>query len=155
MKGLKNAAERHKRMFDEYVDHSQNTVTIRQPASKTSSASMTSKVFGEPTTAGATKTVSVIWNNDGIWPDESAANAVVAAAGLLSSNREVLDAVLRCKLTDVLIDPDNDQDETLFDTAMDVLYKGVAYKVVRTQRRGFSPIGPYVLVVGLQRMKRK
>lgn len=153
---IKGAAQKHKEMFERFLIAANTTVTVRQPAARTVATNPQDKVRGTRTfesAVGATKDVAVIWSNDLIVGPEntsalnmSSASEIIAAVG----GKTNIDAVVRCRLLDVLIDTNNAQGRTLFETAKDVQFSGNLYKVQGMKRTGLAPLGPYVLWVGLK-----
>lgn len=150
----KALATRHKAEFDKLVEGAGQLITIRQPGTRVAGSSAVDRVKGSrtsETSVGTTNTVLAIWSNDLL----TDAGKDTSIASILASigTKETVDAIIRCKLEDVLITAGDLQGRTLFHTARDVTYSGHTYEVVGTPKRtGLPPIGPYILWVGLKQI---
>lgn len=152
---LKGLAKQHKAMFDRMVDEAGVTVTVRQPPIATASTSPADKVLGKrpdaaPEAYGEATTAVALWSTGYSGNDALGTYAIPAQIAALGRT-DGLDVILRLKLADYLVDPENRHGATLFDTAKAVTYETVTYKVRATDRSGLPPLGPYILWVALQK----
>lgn len=129
---------------------------MRQPASVVPDASPSAKVFGAP---GAEEEPGTQTTVQGLWMQTVYQTPTSFLSGLdphvlsLLSSKGPVDAVFRCLLADVLLDPSGSkQGPTLFETALDVLYDGESFEVTGTKRTGLAPEGPYTFWVGLKKL---
>lgn len=156
------AAELHKRQITQLIQSIGVQITLRFPPTKvgTGDGSMANKVFGArqiETTTDSMKDrhVQVIWSNDYLRPETIVPGDVSDPLAPLASAGGRLDAVLRAVLSEVLIDPNALQGQTLFDTCKEIVYEGGIFEVTGTKRTGLPPIGPYELWVGLRQISKK
>lgn len=158
---LGNASKAHKAIFERYITAVGTIVTLVFPPARSGDASMSSRVFGAPgyeENDGPTKEITVIWSNGqnsgGVFDDgiDKAPSKVVAA---LAGNGQVLDAVIRCRLADALIDPTKKQGKTYFHRAKEVEYQGQRFSINGFSLGGLPPEGPYILWVGLSRIDKE
>jgi hypothetical protein len=146
-----NPGKIHKKQFARLLKMMASTVTVRQPVVRSVPQNDMEKVLGRKGTEhdhGAVQDVTVIWRNGhGKLLDNEATPLNIAAIGKTSG----LDAVIRCMLEDVLVNPADKQGRTIFDTAKDVVYNGTSFQVVTTDRTGMPLEGPYILWVALRK----
>lgn len=149
---LKGFAEMHKRLFEGYWAESEVFILVRQPAAKTAATNDVDKLKGATsfeTAVGTTQLIKVLWSNDLLRPEAVLPGDVSEPIAALGDG-ERLDAVVRLPLSEALLDADNPQGATVFDTARDITYSGRLYEIKGTKRTGLMPIGPYILWVGLK-----
>lgn len=146
-----NPGKIHKKQFERLLKMMGSSLLVRQPPARTAAATNVDKVLGpvgQTHTYGASKELTVIWRNGhGKMLDNEATPTNIASLG----RTEGLDAVVRCNLADALVDPDDKQGKTIFDTAKDVVYQSTSFKVVTTDRTGMPLEGPYILWVALRK----
>lgn len=153
---FKRQAKIHKRQFEKLVDSLGVIVTVRQPQKRNPSGgpgNMAERVFGRPeweSEAGETQDIKVLWSNDYLRPESAVAGDISAPIASLAQNTQKMDAVLRLRLADALIDPGKPQGRTIFETAKDVVYQGQIFEVLGVRKTGLPPEGPYILWVGLR-----
>lgn len=149
---LKGASQLHKRIFDRWVDQDGVTITVRQPAPRSTTTTDVQKVMGfsgEENQYGATQDISVIWTTDYTSLTDVDSREILDALGALALTNNDLDVVIRCKLADVLLTGASKHSRTILETAFDVLFEGDRYEVQGTVRTGLPPYGPYILWAGL------
>lgn len=146
-----NPGKIHRQQFIRLLNTMGEGVTVRQGVSRSTPANAVAKVIGprgQEYEFGGTQDVQVLWRNgSGKILDHDATPMRIAVLGKVNT----LDAVVRCLLEDVLLDPTNKQGTTIFDTAKDVVYKGTSFKVMDTDRSGMPLEGPYILWVALRK----
>jgi hypothetical protein len=152
---LKGAARIHKKQFEAYVNSVGVRVQVRQPSKTNTSSTAVSRAIGVPVTAegpiGEIDVVQVVWTFGYTAGTNPFANPeqippAIRAAGTV----ENVDAVLRCKISDVLVTAARPGGRTLFDSCKDIVYEGTSYKVIATDRTGLPPEGPYVCWVAVK-----
>lgn len=151
---LYGAALAHKKQFDALVTDGGVSVVVRDHAPRASAASSLDKVLGArpaedpvPGQYGTLHTVPCLVSMTTQNPNThyQIVPPTIDALGRASA----ITIVLRCKLADVLLDPDKPQGQTIFDTCKDVFYDGEAYTVRGSDRTGLMPLAPYIFWVGL------
>lgn len=151
---FKALAQRHKAEFEKFLTGAGVVVTIRQPGARVAGTNAVDRVKGQrtfETSIGSTQDILVVWSNDLIRPEAVVAGDVAETIAALGGKASV-DVIIRCRLSDALLDGATHQGRTLFDTAKDVTYSGQTYEVTGTKRTGLPPIGPYILWVGLKQI---
>jgi hypothetical protein len=154
---IRKMAEIHKRSFERLLEATGVEIAVRQPAPRNVSINAKDKVFGGKTLEsdiGEIQLVTVIWSNDVFRPEAVVAGDVAEAVSGLAHNTggKPVDAVIRMKLSEALLQADAPQGMTIFDTAKDILYQGQRFQILSTKRTGLPPIGPYTIWVGLTRI---
>lgn len=155
---LAGAARKHRAIFEKMVEEVGVTLTVRQPKGRSASTTDVDKVFGsgganreQEIDPAQNKDVKVVWSTDYHSIAASGRQEILSALGGLALHNNQLDVIIRLKLEDGLVDPNQKHGKTIFETSHDVLYGGLTYKVKGTARTGFPPEGPYILWVGLVR----
>lgn len=144
----------HKKFFERMVDGASTEVVVRQPAARTAATSAVDKVRGTReesavTSYGIQQSINAIVSS----PDQVITNTTWGPAlAQALGGTDVFDLVLRCKLTDVLSDPDEPLGRTIFHSAKDVVYQGQSFKVTGVDRTGMAPLDAYVVWVGLKKI---
>lgn len=156
---LLRLAQAHKARFESLLVAADTTVELRYPPLKSPASSAADKVLGtKPQETGIdparSRILSVIWSNDLFHSEDVAQGSLSQLVASIGHNKEglPLDAVIRLRLSDALMDPASPQGMTLFDSCKDVVYQGQSFKVLSTKRTGLPPLGPYILWVGLHRL---
>lgn len=149
------AARLHKRQFEAHLAGAGVEVEVRQRPPRAVPTTTADKVLGRRQDVVA----------DAPAGPSTFVRAVVSDAAMATGNGygstpaeivsigkvEALDLILRCALTDVLVDPDKPYGKTVFDGAKDVLVAGTPFEVRATDRTGLPPVGPYILWVALRK----
>lgn len=155
---FKGAAAGHKRQFERLVDNLGVSIELRFPKARVGDGTLKDKVFGdtgwETVDETTSEPVTVIWSNDyqSFLPNEQAINEMIA---MLGRNRDEIDATIRCKLSDVLLDQEKPHGDTKFKKAKEIYFEGSYFEVVDTKRTGLPPLGPYIFWAWLKRIDKE
>lgn len=143
-------ATQHKERMFRLIDDAGQTVTVRTPGVRTTSANITQKIFGaaEYETAYGEPVEVTAWVHQGRVPSGFNFAGTPDPASALGMVIES-DLILSVKLEDCLEDAEKVYGKTIFDTARDVQISGSTFEVKGVFRSGFAPLGPYILWVGL------
>lgn len=148
---MMNPGRVHRRQFQRLLAMMGTKAIVELPTSRsTEPLTDVEKVMGRrerPDEVGETREVTVIWRNGHNLLDEPSTPPEIVRIGRVNG----MDAVLRCDLDSVLVDPTKKQGQTIFDLAKSVVYQGSHFKVVATDRTGLPLDGPYILWVALRK----
>lgn len=154
---LRGAAIRHKQQFELFLERAGNdSVLVRQPLARTAGTTAVEKVLGKRAEAivgaeyGDTDTITAIVSDASMVLGDQYASVPSNIATL--GRTESLDIILRCLLSDVLIDTSAIYGKTILDTAKDVEIGGATFQVRATDRTGLPPIGPYIFWAALRKV---
>jgi hypothetical protein len=152
---LTGAAKLHKKKFYSYLDSTGVSVNVRLPLATNSASNSVTRALGKTVTAtgpiGSIRQVRAIVNFGYTAGTNPFANPdAIPPAIRQIGTVETVDAVLRCRLEDVLVVATELGGRTLFDSCKDVVYQNTSYTVLTTDRTGLPPEGPYIVWVALR-----
>jgi hypothetical protein len=150
MFGLVAAAKQHRSIFYKLILETGKDVIVRgEPAAPTGTLTDADRALGiQATTATVYPEAIVkgIITGPMLIPLVQENPGLVAPIGLIQQS----DIIIRCKLSDVLVDPLDVYGPNSFDVAHDVVIGKNVFKVVATDRSGLPPLDPYICWVGLK-----
>ena len=157
MFGLEVMAKKHREFFYNLVEEIGKPITIRKELPpQTAGITNVSRVLGVQVTQSTTaypevSIDAIVTGANSVAPLNSRDPGIVAPLALLQSS----EIILRAKLSDVIVDPENPYGQTIFDIAHDVMIGETVFKVVGTDRSGLPPLPPYIVWCGLKSAGKK
>lgn len=152
---LRGAAVRHRLQFERMLAQTgDSAVVVRQPLVRSAGTSAADRVLGKRAENvvgagyGVSTTITAVVSDAAMALNDQYAKIPPQIAAL--GRTETLAVILRCLLSDVLVDPDLKYGKTIFDTAKDVQIGGGTFQVRAVDRTGLPPEGPYICWVALR-----